>query len=215
MVDGKQKLKMETTSIKHQMLNEMEAFGREVDAVKMSVQMSQVQAMESIRYRLNEASLERSRTRTSPKKSKAQKEIDSKTAMKDTIADQQRNYAEILLAVKSIGIESIPEFLNLYQQSEEQAFGLYKSIQNLNEELEQLEVTNRHLEASTLSEEERAREIEEHNKNLKVELENQISNIEKAMALYISSYTANCQILESISHFLMNIMRNVRHVAVI
>lgn len=209
IVDGKQKLKMETTTIKHQMLNEMEAFNREVDAVKASVQNSQSQALESIRMRLSQVSMANSRWRNSPKKTKSSSEADPKAGLKDAIADQQRNYAEVLLAVKSIGLESINEFLMLHQQSEEQVFGMYKNIQSLNEEVEQLEIANKRLDNSLSIQSENAKEIEEHNKSVKVQLETQISNIEKAMSLYISSYNANCQVLDSVSHFLMNILRNV------
>lgn len=210
MVDGKQKLKMETTTIKHQMINEMEAFNREVDAVKYSVQTSQVKAMESIRWRLNQSTLANSKWRNSPKKPKGPTEAEQKAVMKDAIAEQQREYAEVLLAVKSIGLESINEFLMLHHQSEEQVFGMYKSIQTLNEELEALEVENKKLEAELVVQSDHAKDIEKHNNNLKVQLETQIANIEKAMSLYQSSYNANCQILDSVSHFLMNILRNVK-----
>lgn len=200
---------METTTIKHQMLNEMEAFNREVDAVKLSVQSSQVKALESIRIRLSQTSLARSTWKNSPKKSRGVSEADQKAEIKEAIADQQKNYAEVLLAVKSIGLESIQEFLTLHQQSEEQVFGMYKNIQALNEELEQLEVDNKRLETDLAIESDRAKDIERHNNNLKVQLENQISNIEKAMSLSLSSYNANCQVLDSVSHFLMNILRNI------
>lgn len=210
MVDGKQKLKMETTTIKHQMLNEMETFNREVDAVKSSVQSSQVRALESIRERLNQSLLAKSAWRNSPKKAKsAHTDAEVKAEMKEAMADQQKTYAEILLAVKAIGIESIPEFITLHHQAEEQVFGMYKSIQSLNEELELLEVDSKRLEFELVLESDRARDIEEHNTNLKVQLENQISSIEKAMSLSISSYNANCQVLDSVSHFLMNILRNI------
>jgi hypothetical protein len=209
IVDGKQKLKMETTTIKHQMLNEMESFNREVDAVKASVTNTQTMAMESIRMRLSQTSMANSKWRNSPKKQKVNTDEENKAVMKDAMADQQRNYAEVLLAVKSIGLESINEFLTLHQHSEEQVFGMYKNIQSLNEEVEQIDVVNKRLDMELAVQSDHARDIEEHNRNLKVQLETQISNIEKAMSLHISSYNANCGVLDSVSHFLMNILRNI------
>ena len=193
------------------MLNEMENFNREIDAVKQSVHSSQEQALESVRLRLSQASMLSSKFAKSTKKQKPDPQAATKAEIKDAIADQQKNYAEVLLAVKSIGIDNINEFLMLHQQSEEQVFGLYKNIQSLNEEMEILEVAIKHLETDLNLRTDQAKEIEEHNTKVKLQLESQISSMEKAMAMYVSSYSANCQVLESVSHFLMNILRNVAH----
>ena len=214
VVDGKQKVKMETTNLKHQMMIEMEAFNREIEVVKASVSTSQYAALDNIRSRMNTGVSQVSRT-SKTKPSLARKTIhkaglENKPDVSNVSqVDQSRINAEILLAVKSHGHDSVESFLLNYQQSEEHIFGLYTSIQRASEEMEQLEVENRKLETVVSDAADKVKEIEIQHAKLKVEVENHKSSIDKALHMYQSSYNANKLTLNGIAQYLLNILRNV------
>jgi hypothetical protein len=199
------------------MVNDVEMFNRELESVKNTINISHHEQIEAMRSNLTSSVSSGTdhvrRSRGKQQRSPVKTTDASKLALPETPTDNVHTQAEVVLAIKALGIESVSDFLLLHQQSEEQIFGIYKDIQELNEELEILESNNRKLESVVSGEVEKVREMEKNNALLKAEIEQQLSTIEKSMDACTLSYQNNLQVLEGLNDYLMSILKNVSYIS--
>ena len=122
---------------KHKMLRDMEEFSRELATTKQNISSTQESILGSIRERL-QATFELSQIKT-PRHLR-----DKDDSPK---ADKPNQFQNELAFMKEIGVTTVDELVALVERSDEQVFALYHEVQSKSEELEQVELENRHLEA--------------------------------------------------------------------
>lgn len=205
--EKKHRVKLHKSNITHQMMNEMDEFARELQAAKQNISATQEIMIGTIRERMLSTYSAWENDMASPKytrylSSPASQEKASTGVENTTNADIQY----LLSATES---KSVTEILSNLQASEEQIFGLYKVIQNLNEELEKVEMENRHLEAEADDQMNKLETLEGTNDKVNHELEMHINQIQKSIAIQEKGYNENMQVLGTISESLYNILKNV------
>lgn len=122
---------------KQKMLRDMEDFSRELATTKQNISHTQESILGSIRERL-QATLDTSHIKTM----KSTKDRDDGSVR----SERPNQFQNEVLFMKELGIKSVDELASLLDRSEEQCFALYHEVQSKSEELEQVELENKHLE---------------------------------------------------------------------
>lgn len=117
--------------------------------------------------------------------------------------------AEALLRDTEFG--SLEELLVALQTSEESMFALYHDAQSRHEEVEKMELENKHLEQQVELKMKRLHELEGNQEQVKQELEKNIQVLKQSISKYDTEYTRNMEVLQSCSETLLNLLRNVRY----
>lgn len=104
---------------------------------------------------------------------------------------------------------SVEELLVALQSSEESMFALYHDTQSRHEEVEKMELDNKHLEQQVELQMKRLHELEGNQELVKQELEKNIQNLRQTIDKYDAEYGRNMEVLQSCSESLLNLLRNV------
>lgn len=116
--------------------------------------------------------------------------------------------AEALLRDTEFG--SVEELLVALQTSEESMFALYHDAQSRHEEVEKMELENKHLEQQVELQMKRLHELEGNQEQVKQELEKNIQALQQSISKYDTEYNRNMDVLKSCAETLVNLLRNVR-----
>lgn len=210
--DNKQRVKLEKTAIKNQMMNDMEEFGRELQAAKHNISSTQEVIIGTIRDRMESSYATWGDTKGagdgSPRFTTTQRSNNQESQFDDH-EEEEGASSDIEHLLAATGASSIEELMADLQQSEEYIFSMYKNIQNSSLELERLEMENKSLENKADSQLDMLKEVEDHNEKVREDLENHIMQIQRSITDFESSYNANMQVLGTIAECLMSILRNV------
>jgi len=233
--DNKQRVKLEKTAIKNQMMNDMEEFGRELQAAKHNISSTQEVIIGTIRDRMESSYATWGDTKGagdgSPRFTTTQRSNNQESQFDDH-EEEEGASSDIEHLLAATGASSIEELMADLQQSEEYIFryvsyiflssitfsclcgvSMYKNIQNSSLELERLEMENKSLENKADSQLDMLKEVEDHNEKVREDLENHIMQIQRSITDFESSYNANMQVLGTIAECLMSILRNVSFLA--
>lgn len=115
--------------------------------------------------------------------------------------------AEALLRDTEFG--SVEELLVALQTSEESMFALYHDAQSRHEEVEKMELENKHLEQQVELQMKRLHELEGNQEQVKQELEKNIQALQQSISKYDTEYNRNMDVLKSCAETLVNLLRNV------
>ena len=201
--DKKVRATIEISNIKNKMLLDIEEFAVEMDKAKSAISSNQANILNSIRERLSTSCGVTHNTFTAG--SKHAKQEDERPHEND-FANNQAQISEML---SSLNITNLAELLQKLQSSEELVFGLYKTIQSKNAEVEVLDLENKRLEEDLQVQMQKLEGLQSHNSQVKQDIELNTSIIKKSIAKYEQDYSGHVEVLTSISENLMTLLRNV------
>ena len=146
--EKKHKAKVGVTNIKNKMLKDMEEFSRELNVAKLSISSAQTNILSAMREKMMTAQI-------SPSKFGATFDKTSRISSAATGAgggDEGENksdtvtQAELAVLLQDTGLTSVEELILALEASEEQVFVLYSETQQKEDEMEKIDVDNKHLE---------------------------------------------------------------------
>eukprot|EP01038_Epipyxis_sp_PR26KG_P007263 gene7263-9901_t len=143
--DRKHKIKLSIVNTKHKMVRDIEEFSKELNLAKQSISNTQQNILGTIRDRINSAYNNPMASTLNGERVRNQNNDDYDTDNKQNDALTKKQ-AEIESLLKETPFPSVVELLTALQQSEDEVFVLYNETQLRNQELEKIELTNRHLE---------------------------------------------------------------------
>jgi len=202
--DRKHRLEVEITNLKHKMFRDMEVFSSELGAAKRDISNTQANILGSIRERLQGAFDTANFDDFS--------EFDERSA---AALENERSHSasakqsELAVLLSEVGVDSLEDLIVTLQQAEEKMFVKYHEIQGKNEEMETLELENKHLEAQMEAQLIQLESLETHNDRVKHELEQQINTIQRSIAKYDAEYAQNVEMLSSSTEICFSILKNV------
>jgi len=202
--ERKHRTKLEIASIKNKMMSDIEEFAVEMDKAKSAVSATQANILNSIRERLS-ATAGGTQASFSPS-AKHTKPVDDGTVRVNDFAVSQAEIAELL---GEINIESLAALLSGLQASEELVFSLYKTIQRTNAEVESLDMSNKELGGELALQTEKLDTLQSHNDQIKKDLENSITAIQKSIAEHEKDYNSHMDVISSISDDAMTLLGNI------
>jgi hypothetical protein len=222
MNEKKLKVKMLTANIKQKMVRDMEEFSSELEKAKANITNAQTTILSTIREKLQSTS-------TSIVLETSMFDPTSATfgpgsgspRPKSTVGSSRGNRQETL--VREVGhssseaetllreteFSSVEELLVALQVSEESMFALYHDAQGRHEEVEKMELENKHLEQQVELQMKRLHELEGNQELVKQELEKNIQVLKQSITKYDTEYSRNMDVLHSCSDTLVNLLRNV------
>jgi vacuolar-type H+-ATPase subunit I/STV1 len=221
MNEKKLKVKMLTANIKQKMVRDMEEFSSELEMAKANITNAQTTILSTIREKLQsttssviETSMFDSAGATFGLGSSSPRPKStvgsSKGNRHETLVREvghSANEAEALLRETEFG--SMEELLIALQVSEESMFALYHDAQGRHEEVEKMELENKHLEQQVESQMKRLHELEGNQEQVKQELEKNIQVLKQSITKYDTEYSRNMDVLRSCSDTLVNLLHNV------
>jgi hypothetical protein len=117
--------------------------------------------------------------------------------------------AEAEAALRDTEFTNVEELLVALQASEENMFTLYHETQSKHEEVEKMELENKHLEYQVQIQMKQLHGLEGNQEQVKQELEKNIEHLQHSITKYDADYTHNNEILKACSDSLMNLLRNI------
>lgn len=122
----------------------MDSFSRELASTKENLSATQTIIFGTIREKLQATFDLAAQHRQMKKTGRVTEELGGENSKsKDEMVALTSQLMEIL---RANGLSSVEDFVNQLENSEEQIFTIYNEIQEKNEELEKLDLENRHLE---------------------------------------------------------------------
>lgn len=211
--DKKHKVKVSITNTKQRMIKDMEEFSNEISQAKQNISKTQMNIMGTIREKLQNtyadspAQFTTLRAHTAPPQSS-----DNAKRVKEThqtVSNLPLTSQEIESVLKDTEFGSVEDLLVALQSSEETVFNLYNETQSRHEEVEKMELENKHLETQVQEQMKKLHVLEGNQEQVKQELEKNIQNLKSQIEKYQSDYNKNMDILAGISDTLLNILKNV------
>lgn len=146
--EKKHKAKLGVTNIKNKMLKDMEDFSHELNVAKQNITAAQNNILTTIRDQLIATQSTAmaggpngfNSTHLSGRYGSQYNDSDSKEATLSA------NQAELNACLQDTGFKSIDELVAGLESSEEQMFALYNETQEKEEEMEKIDLDNKHLE---------------------------------------------------------------------
>mmetsp|Transcript_26009 Transcript_26009/g.43327 ORF Transcript_26009/g.43327 Transcript_26009/m.43327 type:complete len:379 (-) Transcript_26009:127-1263(-) len=112
-------------------------------------------------------------------------------------------------AAGGVTFSSTEDLIAALEASEEKMFTLYNETQEKEEEMETIDVDNKHLEQQVEVQLARLHALEGHHDEVKQELEKNIQNLRAQIGKYDADYAKNMEILNSVSENLISLLQNV------
>jgi predicted nucleic acid-binding Zn-ribbon protein len=193
----KQRKEVEISNSRHQIFEEMENFSNEMSRAKRSVAKTQGSILDGIREKLQ---LSMSPLLdNSPKKIFVEPEPEV-----DEIAVARAQKIKDLLS--EVGADSLEDIIVSLSKAEEEMYQKYHDIQEMTEEMEKLDVSNKHLESDLESENSKLTALEANSAKQTRELEGSIHEIRDQIKKCAVSYDKNMFVLNSVQSDLMTIL---------
>lgn len=232
--EKKHKVKLAISNLKQKMVRDMEEFSSELNKAKESISNTQTSIMTTIRDKLqatmsyepgdtmesrydmaytsqtHRASVSRGANLDHggpPKTSHSHHHAANSNAMGHSQQD-----AEMVL--KDTEFKSVEDLLQVLQQSEETIFTLYNETQARHEEVEKMELENKHLENQVQERMTKLHGLEGQQEQVKQELEKNILSLKGLISKYDADYYRNMEILNGIKENLMNLLKNVSDISI-
>ena len=142
------------TAIKNKMLKDMEEFSHELNIAKVNISSTQMNILTAMREKMSTIQL-------SSEHNTLYNNMNSRTTIAlagTTTTDNNNNNTynhttneifnqnDLNLLLQEAGLTSTDELINVLEASEEQVFTLYTETQGKEDEMERIEVDNKHLE---------------------------------------------------------------------
>lgn len=212
--EKKHKAKMGIVGLKHQMLRDMEEFSRELGEAKRSISATQANIMGTIREKLQSTYATAQMhllDRTAADMASAANGYEGPGGDTRALAESQSHRdAEVESLLRETEFGRLEELLAVLQASEEKMFALYGETQARHEEMEKLDLENKHLEGQAEAQLRRLRGLEGHQDQVKQDLERSIQALQAQINKYDGDYQRNLELLGSLSEGLLNLLKNVR-----
>lgn len=145
--ERKHKAKVGMTAIKNKMLKDMEDFSHELNMAKMNISAAQTNILSAMREKMVTAQLSPGKYAT------LQSDALSRTAAatQESQYDAQSraelmNQTDLQALLQEAGVRTPVELIAALEASEEQVFALYTETQAKEDEMERIDVDNKHLE---------------------------------------------------------------------
>jgi hypothetical protein len=193
----KQRKEVEISNQKQKIFDEMDDFSNEMSRAKKNVAKTQVNILDGIREKLQLTFSPL--IDNSPKKvfHEPEPEIDE-----EALARAQK--LQDLLT--EVGSESLEDIIISLKKAEEEMYQKYHDIQEMTEEMEKLDVSNKHLESDLDQEQGKLEALEANSKRQSRELEGNINEIQEQIQKCKVSYDKNLFVLQSVQTELMHIL---------
>lgn len=135
-------------NIKGKMVKDMEEFSKEIQSTKHNISESQSHMLNTIRNKIQSVY---ENTQNFLDTDFFDQFSNQQTHIQASQEDNNQDHSDlIVLEIKSIladiGFDSVPELIEALQRSEDHIFNLYTATQEKNEELEKIDQENKYLE---------------------------------------------------------------------
>jgi hypothetical protein len=143
--ERKHKAKVSMTAIKNKMLKDMEDFSHELNMAKMNISAAQTNILSAMREKMLTAQLSPGKYATMNSEALSR----TQQAAQDSQADQRAellSQTDLQALLHEAGVTSAEELIAALEASEEQVFALYTETQTKEDEMERIDVDNKHLE---------------------------------------------------------------------
>lgn len=237
--EKKMKVKMAIAGMKQRMVRDMEEFGTELEKAKASISATQAAILMTIRDKLQstsemaaaDGSLAMMDGRQSPSPTNgrgfrtasysyphpgtAGGGMGTLGSAKGTAREREKERLightalEAEAALRETDFKTIEELLTSLQSSEENVFALYHETQSRHQEVEAMELENKHLEQAVQQQMRRLHELEGNQEVVKEELEKNIQNLKSSISKYDENYSKNMEVLKAITPSLVNLLQIV------
>jgi hypothetical protein len=142
--ERKHKAKVAMTAIKNKMLKDMEEFSHELNLAKLNISNAQTNILAAMREKLMTAQV-------TPGRYATQADALSRTAAaaQEGQFDHRAellNQTDLNALLQEAGVSSTEELIAALDASEEQVFAMYTETQMKEDEMERIDVDNKHLE---------------------------------------------------------------------
>lgn len=147
--EKKHKAKVGIANIKHKMIRDMEEFSKELNTAKQNISSTQMTILGTIREKIqssyNTANLGLFQTGNLNATGGVDNsdELNHQSSMDES---QSHRQSEIEALLRETEFTSLEELLGVLSQSEEKMFVLYNETQLRHEEMEKIDLENKHLE---------------------------------------------------------------------
>lgn len=195
----KQRKEVEIANMKQAMFTEIEVFSDELAHAKKSVITTQSNILDSIREKLQATFAD------DPSEHKHH-HVDEAPILVDTTSIEREE--KLIHYLKEVKVTSLEELIVTLQKTEESMFTRYNDIQEATQEMEKVDVDNKHLESTLAKEEEELQGLEAASEHLKQELEENINHIHDQITKYDNMYGKNMETLDSCKSQLTHILVN-------
>lgn len=135
---------MAMTSIKNKMLKDMEEFSHELNLAKMSISNAQTNIITAMRDKMA-ATTQLSTGRYSPQDTLSRTAAAAAESAGDS-KSEAANQTDLNALLQEAGFSTTDELIAALEASEETMFALYSETQNKEDEMERIDVDNKHLE---------------------------------------------------------------------
>ncbi len=193
----KQRKEVEISNQKQKIFDEMDDFSNEMSRAKKNVAKTQINILDGIREKL-QLSFSPLIDNT-PKKVYREPEPEV-----DEEASARAQKLQDLLT--EVGSESLEDIIVSLKKAEEEMYQKYHDIQEMTEEMEKLDVSNKHLENDLEQEQSKLEALEANSKRQSRELEGNIKEIQEQIQKSRVSYDKNLFVLQSVQGELMHIL---------
>eukprot|EP00981_Chlorochromonas_danica_P007524 scaffold1767_cov178-Ochromonas_danica.AAC.29 len=236
--EKKHKAKLLISNLKGKMVREMEDFNSKLDEAKNTLAQSHNVLLTTIRDKLASSTMQFSRPNTTsligggarsmsasppplmttsslpnPPQSAGGGLLHSATHSGGHHGSHHSNAVasplEIESLLKETAFKTVYDLLKALQQSEESIFTLYHETQGRHEEVEKMELENKHLEQQVQEQMKRLQVLEGNQEQVKVELEQNILQLKAQMARYDADYAKNMEIIAAIREPILSVLKNV------
>lgn len=144
------------TAIKNKMLKDMEEFSHELNIAKVNISSTQMNILTAMREKMStiQISSEHNTLYNNNMNSRTTIALAGGAATTDNNNNNTYNHTtneifnqnDLNLLLQEAGLTSTDELINVLEASEEQVFTLYTETQGKEDEMERIEVDNKHLE---------------------------------------------------------------------
>jgi hypothetical protein len=226
--EKKHKAKLGIVNIKHKMLRDMEDFSRELHTAKQNISSTQTNILGTIREKLATTYASAKFGMETTNLNATANTTDGDNASSSKLFSESHSYrrSETEMLLRDTDFSSLEELLGVLQASEEKMFVLYGETQSKNEEMEKMDLDNRHLEGQVEEQVRhknslsayfiefvfqltRLRGLEGHHEQVKEDLERAIQALQTQIDRYDADYQRNLELLASFSESLVNLLKNV------
>lgn len=143
--ERKHKAKVAMTAIKNKMLKDMEEFSHELNLAKMNISTAQTNILSAMREKMLTTQLSPGKYGTQSPDALSRTAAAAQENSSDLRADLM-NQTDLHALLAEAGVRSAEELIAALEASEEQVFALYTETQMKEDEMERIDVDNKHLE---------------------------------------------------------------------
>ena len=196
----KQRKEVEISNQKQKIFEEMDEFSNDMSRAKRNVAKTQVGILDGIREKLQLS--------FSPLIDNAPKKVfhEPEPEVDEEALARAQKLQNLLTEV---GAESLEDIIVSLQKAEEEMYQKYHDIQEMTEEMEKLDVSNKHLESDLDQEQSKLEALEANSQRQSRELEGNINEIQDQIQKCKVSYDKNLFVLKSVQTELMHILNYI------